>query len=187
MARQRSETSQFALGGVVALMRLRNATFCASIPSSSTCSPIRGDIIDASSSSSSSSSTSPPLNITTKMMKKKQKQHACPICAKMYIGAPSKLTRHVRTHLTQKPYKCSACAYQCTEKHDLQKHFRVHTGEKPYKCDFKDCSKSFKDCSTMINHKRTHTGERPFACATCGCAFNHVGHLTQHKRTHARR
>jgi stress-induced morphogen len=110
-------------------------------------------------------------------------RHVCKVCSKVYVGPPSKLKRHMRTHSDDKAYKCDMCNYRCFESHDLQKHKRVHSCEKPFQCPM--CDKAFKDSSTLRNHKRIHTGEKPFKCDICEYEFKQVGHLIQHKRTHA--
>ncbi|XP_060517303.1 zinc finger protein ZFP2-like [Cylas formicarius] len=133
----------------------------------------------------------------------------CPTCNKTF-GTSTKLSRHVKTHSGDKPYKCTSCPKQfthsgnfkihmrmhtgerpfkcpvcdrgCRQAQDLEKHMRTHTGERPHKCPI--CPKAFSTSSNLIAHIRTHTGERPYVCCVCQKAFCQSNELTKHMRTH---
>nr|CAH7724692.1 unnamed protein product [Callosobruchus chinensis] len=148
----------------------------------------------------------------SKNVKKDSKNEAskqCPTCNKIFSSA-AKLSRHVKTHSSDLPYKCKFCSkgfahsgnfkihvrmhtderpFKCMicgrgsrQAQDLEKHMRVHTGEKPHKCHI--CPRAFSTSSNLIAHKRTHTGERPYVCCVCQKGFCQSNELTKHMRTH---
>merc|ERR1712055_1014331 len=51
-------------------------------------------------------------------------------------------------------------------------------------CCAGQCAKAFNEVGNLNKHERTHTGERPFACSKCVKVFNQSGHLKIHERTH---
>ena len=141
----------------------------------------------------------------------KEKRHRCETCNKGFASR-NDLTKHVRTHTGERPYKCADCGaafnqagglrthiisrhstdppsfqcYHCNKifpvKERLRLHLRTHTGERPYSC--KLCNKTFARVGQLAQHSRSHSGARPHRCDKCSAAYSCITNLKTHMKRH---
>ncbi|XP_059607485.1 zinc finger protein OZF-like [Phlebotomus argentipes] len=110
-----------------------------------------------------------------------EQPYKCKFCLKRFSHSGN-FKVHLRMHTNERPYQCTMCNRACRQLQDLEKHIRTHTGEKPHQCSV--CSKKFSTSSNLIAHVRIHSGEKPYVCSICGKAFCQSNELTKHTRIH---
>ncbi|KAL1919398.1 uncharacterized protein VTP21DRAFT_2091 [Calcarisporiella thermophila] len=60
------------------------------------------------------------------------------------------LKSHMRTHVVDKPYRCTRCSQAFSRNHDLKRHMKIHDGIKPYLCG---CGKAFSRMDALRRHR----------------------------------
>eukprot|EP00099_Drosophila_melanogaster_P018385 NP_609448.1 uncharacterized protein Dmel_CG12299 [Drosophila melanogaster] len=110
-----------------------------------------------------------------------QKCFQCTHCEASFPNAGD-LSKHVRSHITNKPFQCSICQKTFTHIGSLNTHIRIHSGEKPYKCEL--CPKAFTQSSSLMVHMRSHSVRKPHQCVQCDKGFINYSSLLLHQKTH---
>lgn len=80
----------------------------------------------------------------------------CPTCNKEF-PTTAKLSRHMKTHSTDMPYKCKVCCKAFSHSGNYKIHLRMHTDERPFRCSV--CGKGCRQAQDLEKHMRTHTGK----------------------------
>ncbi|KAL7648198.1 UNVERIFIED_CONTAM: hypothetical protein RMT77_000101 [Armadillidium vulgare] len=79
----------------------------------------------------------------------------CPYCPYESRNCSGAVRRHIKyKHTGEKPFSCSICQMNFTEKCKLNQHTRTHTGEKPFQCDI--CLKGFGQSTQLKVHMYNH-------------------------------
>lgn len=64
---------------------------------------------------------------------------------------------------------CTYCSYSSPKRYLLSRHMKSHSEERPFKCSV--CERGFKTLASLQNHVNTHTGTKPHSCKYCESAF----------------
>lgn len=92
-------------------------------------------------------------------------KHTCDKCGKTF-HKPYNLKSHMKTHSSERPFKCLVCTKTFARSHDRKRHELLHDGVKNFKCQgfLKDgsttwgCGKKFARSDALARHFRTETG-----------------------------
>ncbi|VDD77030.1 unnamed protein product [Mesocestoides corti] len=91
--------------------------------------------------------------ISNILMRRGERFH-CQYCGKLFPRSAN-LTRHIRTHTGEQPYKCAFCPRCFSISSNLQRHIRnIHQKERPFHCTF--CLKKFGQRANLERHIRNH-------------------------------
>ncbi|KAI1294977.1 Metal regulatory transcription factor 1 [Halotydeus destructor] len=117
------------------------------------------------------------VNLRTHMTFHFEKTLACKRCDHKSYNIEG-MQIHIRTHTKDKPYKCSTCPKEYTQKLSLDMHIeKQHAVAKNIRCLDAGCSKMFSSERMMLEHRKQKQRwrEKPkkFVCSidTCGASF----------------
>ncbi|KAG0231128.1 hypothetical protein BGX31_005626 [Mortierella sp. GBA43] len=90
--------------------------------------------------------------------------------------------RHIKMKIKPTTFECDApgCGKIFSRAYNLTSHMKTHSSERPFKCD--SCSLAFARRHDRERHVRLHTGEKPYTCDSCGCGFMRNDALHRHQR-----
>jgi len=113
----------------------------------------------------------------------RRQAHPCihPGCEKTF-RVRNLLTRHLKTHASERSYVCDKCDKTFKTQSNLSSHRTVHVEESKFFCD--ECGQQFKHRTSLVSHMRWHKGSKPFKCPYCIKSFNQNGNLQEHTRIH---
>ncbi|XP_061727668.1 uncharacterized protein LOC133532832 [Cydia pomonella] len=95
------------------------------------------------------------------------------------------LVTHIQTvHDKSRSAKCDICGKILSNRGNMRSHLRTHISQKPYKCTFGGCGRRFKDASSRGKHEIKHYPERQFPCKICDRLFTREYRMRRHLNTH---
>lgn len=104
----------------------------------------------------------------------------------LHFDDGAKYARHIKTHCSERPHRCTICDKSFTHSSTLKDHMNIHLRHKPYVCTHPGCDKSFTNGSNLNRHLRVHTGEKPYKCNLCKREFSQSSNLKVHLKIHKR-
>ncbi|XP_055381744.1 zinc finger protein 287-like [Condylostylus longicornis] len=104
-------------------------------------------------------------------------------CDKKFVDQSS-LKAHINRHVSDRPFKCSACFRGFIYEYKRDYHYKTyHVNGRSFKCDV--CNKGFYEQHDLNKHKIIHSNERPYACDQCPAKFLRERCLLWHKKQHS--
>ncbi|XP_077428115.1 uncharacterized protein LOC144055734 [Vanacampus margaritifer] len=109
-----------------------------------------------------------------------KKSHVCPVCNVTFTYA-TRLSRHMRSHTKEKPFRCTVCAITFSQSYHRNRHMRRQHGVRQYGCH--KCGKTFASWLQLKEHRKAHSGKE-LACPACKKSFKEKAHLELHLKSH---
>lgn len=109
-----------------------------------------------------------------------EKRFKCDLCASKFFDK-IKVLRHMVIHRRDKKFSCDKCHRVFNFSQSYKEHLLTHQDPRPFKCDV--CPKTYMSKHDLNIHKTaTHTSERKFSCKICSKTFNRKVSEIQHTK-----
>jgi KRAB domain-containing zinc finger protein len=116
----------------------------------------------------------------------------CHDCGKLFKKPADRKTHEMHNHIAPDIYKCThlGCTQGCPTAYALQSHLKSHKTERPYKCPH--CIRWFKQQSHLSRHtnklhppggRTTPDPDKPFQCSSCVKQFAKIQQLAKHVKS----
>ena len=109
------------------------------------------------------------------------KVYRCVNCSKTF-QMECDIQRHMFTHTTVRPFKCTLCPKSYTCKSSLKQHINMIHGKKKQKLPCVFCPRTFGTQQDLDRHTATHTGSKRWRCSICRKSYACKSSLSVHKR-----
>uniref|UniRef100_A0A1B6CP34 C2H2-type domain-containing protein n=1 Tax=Clastoptera arizonana TaxID=38151 RepID=A0A1B6CP34_9HEMI len=115
----------------------------------------------------------------TQSHKRKYNPLVCPVCCFETKGKQN-LLNHVKSHVSNKPYRCETCGKHFALKKQLSAHMKTIHKPRQFTCEV--CQKLFQSKFHLDRHLNIHYNSKPFYCPFCLYSSNTHGNLSNHVR-----